>query len=194
MSESGQSGGEVRCVVLAPEGVPSALSASLARRGVAASEVRDPFQAMADVLRASREESGIVTLLVVEPERVHRSAELMRAVERFAPEVNRWRYDADSEPKLRGYVLDRGEVTTTNGMDPTGGRMGFGGRVDTPPLRLAGADLSPAGASEIAETLPDEEGAEEEAARSARELLTDEELEMLLSDGPLPEDEDGGRP
>jgi len=191
MPEIGQSGIGVRCVVLAPDGVPAALSASLERRGVVAQVVADPFRAMAAAMTAVRAGEAPVALLVVEPGRVHRSAELVRAVERFAPQVNRWRYDADGEPKLRGFVLEQAEVTGGNGvsMAPGAGARSFPHHAP-PTLRLTG-EMAPTGpAEELAGA--DEERAEEEMAGGARELLTDEELEMLLSDGPLPEDFDRG--
>jgi len=187
----------IRCVAaLAPGGlVPDALARAMHKRGVPVVWRRGAYEAVLEVMRDPRG----VALVVVEPGSFpnDQPARLARAAARHAPELVVWRYDAaETEGStLRPYTPasraapatpDDGEspeivVTRPAAFEPAAFSAG-------PRLRLAGLhESATSNAADDAELTVDPD--EEPTAPS--ELLTADELTMLLGDGP-PEESRGG--
>lgn len=175
------------CVLLCTGEAPEELLASLSERRVVIEAHADPFSAIAAVLRRGRTGSPLV-LLVVDPARVARADEMVRTVERFVPHVVCWRYDAGKSPALRGYVPPPPAPSAT--IETFVSRARAGG---PPKLRLAGhepggeavreAPMNTAGAGDVRPEPAAKDAAGEAAPASAGgELLSSEELSMLLSD------------
>ena len=206
-----------RCVLLVKGGAlaaPADLLLSLSKRAVEVTVCASPFEAMARIVsRRGSEADRPTALLVVEPDGLDRAEELARSVERFAPRVARWRYDDSAEPKLRGYALPKPEAAPIERRAEPGEGVGIPVRTASPPrLRLAGAPDSES-LAEAENGRPDSpshpgfraaEGGEGaatgdpgesdgfEANIRAAELLTEEELAMLLADDGAPTRPGGG--
>ena len=190
--------GGIRCVAaLAPGGlVPDALARAMHKRGVPVAWRRGAYEALLEVVRNP---SG-VALVIVEPPAFpnDQPSRLARAASRHAPDLVVWRYDAAETERssLRPYAPAASPsraaerpaepepavvVTPPAAFEPAAFESG-------PRLRLAGLHETPAGGE------PDEREAEGPRAQneadppaSPSELLTSEELTMLLGDGDAPD-------
>jgi len=214
--DSGAEG--VRCLLLAPAGATpeslSALERALRSRGLEPERVRDGCDLMARAVgheRRSRASLGAggrllpLAVILADPDRLDRVLALADALEKHVRGVTIWRYDADAAPALRLFERPRPTpVPMRNGRPaaspPTLRLAGLEHRpfeVDAPPTQEAAPPREASGAGESAEgdeatsETPEHEP-EEEASPSS--LLTNEELEMLLSDEPLPPRRGDGRP
>lgn len=175
--------GPARCVVLcAPETpAPGVLLAALGRRGVEAILTGDPFAAMLALTRATHERSPASdrhpALIVVEPARhgVGSLEDLLDAAARRTPGLVIWEYDERERPPLRAWVAPGAARRAAN--DP--------GVVVVPPRSRAVA--KPALRLTDAPS-PHEPGDEHDAADPRENLLSDEELSMLLADDPTDHD------
>lgn len=192
----------LRCVLLsnAPSGPPADLLTSLSRRQVAVTVCEDAFGAMAAIVRGTQAggaDSGRF-LVVAEPDSVARADELAAAVERFCPQVACWRYEGGAHPQLRGFRRTAApgaakaspeQAARPAARAPHDAANGVGSPARAQPrLRLAGADDEPL---PVAPDAGDDEPAAGPAKRPA-DLLSEEELHMLLSDEPVARPRDGG--
>ncbi|TVQ30620.1 MAG: hypothetical protein EA376_12230 [Phycisphaeraceae bacterium] len=191
----------VRCVVVARGGAPSIppdLLASLKRHGVEVVPCADIFNGLAKAMllhQSAAPDAGPspTAVLVVEPEQTARSFELVESIQRFAPRIAVWRYDADASPKLRGFQSER-----SNRKNETPSSVDTATRT-VPALRLTGVDEQD-GALHFKLAHDDDHGAQMNESETGEEgeqerpsdLLSAEELAMLLSDDP-PTPERGGR-
>lgn len=169
--------------------------------------VGDPFLALANLCRVTREERRINTgelpttarLVIVFPEMLTDAAELCLAADAYAPGVPRWQYGPAANPTLRPIVESdvaawgsRGAevlvIPQPSRMDPTPALRTS--RTMTPHLRLAGEGP----AAGVGGGVPLDNRAESADAGLAGEgqplpptarsapLISDEELRMLLGE------------
>lgn len=165
---------------------PEPLSRVLATRNANVVVRAGVYAAMCDLMEHERDVASghprePMVVLVVEPDRVPMATELVGAVLRYVPHAVCWRFDADREPQLRAF--DEGprarEVIGAQG-------PGVTVRRDVGPIRPRPTQ-SPAPRLRLTadepidaplEPRPDEE----EDAEPERPALSEEELDMLLSD------------
>lgn len=176
-------GHPARCVVWVggPGGVASALEAVLVRRGLSPLVVRSGHLALAElcVAQGAGERAALILCGVEGSERV------LAAVERFAPLAVVWVYDEGANPPLRPVVEKKKTVPAEAPSVPARDVPAASARKGVDPLlrivRENGLkpDRGPADAPERARAV------------SARDILDDAELEMLLA-GERPR-EDGPR-
>ena len=181
------------CVLLRPRGVaaPADLLAALRRRAAGLTECDDPHAAMAELCRRvgrDREASSThLILTLVEPARIAGLDDLRASIDAYAPGVATWVYDHTANPRLRAAeprAKARAHVTARPPARPT----------EAPNLRLAGS-----GSIEAKPSANSEEPAEAPTpstpprTTSAADLLSDEELSMLLSAPRRPAGRDGSR-
>lgn len=178
--------GPVRCVVLCAAGhaPPSVLLTALGRRGVDAILTTDPFAAMLALARSANDSSLAPdrhpALIVVEPARHGAGAleDLLDAATRRNPGLLIWEYDERERPPLRAWVRPGSAKAPAN--EP--GTVVVPARsrhIGKPALRLTDAPLpdSPAPA-------PGAPKDEHDLSEPPENLLSDEELSMLLADDP----------
>jgi len=179
--ESGAGAPAAQCVLWCdPRGpVPPALASTLAAKGIAVARVGGPHAALAEVCLAARSGEGRpVILLFVEPRALKGAADVHRAAARLAPRAAFWRFEESANQRLGAVVegdvarwpREETELTPDEVPAPVRPATPTRGTREVPPLRLAGEGDAP----------PIEE-APEDGAR-ARQLLTAEELAMLLAD------------
>lgn len=150
-------------------GPPSGLMQSLQKRGLTTVCCTDPFAALEHLCAGpscgpKRVGEGSA-LVIVEPAHVPRAPELAEAAERYAPAAPVWRYDSQATPRLAAYTPPAPPSKPPQAQHTPS-------KAATPPLKLAGDGPAP----EASEHL--------EPPRSAREILTEDELAMLLADDP----------
>ncbi len=190
----------VRCLVVGPAGpdgrpaLPEDLLSSLRKHDVAVSPQPGVFAAIGEMgahqrlVRKGHATEGMA-LVVVDPERVARAEDLVHASERYAPSVVCWRYDSQTRMKLHAYQpRKREERADEDDAERPGGvgarpavRPGIATRPSpAPALRLAGADARPA--LRLRDVDDDERSGRNAPSNDATQLLTEEELAMLLGD------------
>jgi len=174
----------VRCILTLPDSAratPADLVEAFAARSIEVREVIGPFRAMAELMRARRDDHCAIALVVMDPAAgaATRCAELMRAVDRWCPRAARWVYDEHAAPRLRRWVAPSDGTTP-----PVLGVNGIAGAIrdvtSPPSLRLIGGDHGPTTSPPAAasqDTAP--EPPQDERASSADEL-TEDEIAMLL--------------
>ena len=165
---------------------------ALARRGLRVTLCPDPHEAMLGLCGHERDETGVLILLIVEPEQTDWTADLLAAAEVYAPSARLWMFAEEDESQLRQITEDdrRFFVGADPGPDAADGpelvvvprSPGQG-----PSLRLTdtGDHPEPVGPEDVStgpaagETA---EGDEDESPRDPASLLSDDELNMLLAD------------
>ncbi|MCB9838026.1 MAG: hypothetical protein H6813_01695 [Phycisphaeraceae bacterium] len=187
-SASGEQPG-VRCLIVAPRGsdgehlIPDDLLRSLRKHDVAVDRRPGVFDAIAAMIthekrRKRREAKEGMALVVVDPDRVPRAEELVGASERYAPSVVCWRYDSHTRLKLHAYTIEPPQLAEPAASAPAPSQWGA-----APQLRLAGeSDLEP----EYDANLDDNDASRygSMVGADATQLLTEDELSMLLGDEP----------
>jgi|GEM_PF-6192359 len=181
----------VRCLIVSPMGadgkhqIPDDLLRSLRKHDVTIDRRPGVFDAIASMitheqLRKRREAKEGMAMVVVDPDRVPRAEELVGASERYAPSVVCWRYDSHTKLKLHAY-----QVAPPKALEPSAPSTGAGswGKGE-PQLRLAGEGEYEAG---FDSSLDESESSRYGTAvgADATQLLTEDELSMLLGDGPF---------
>ena len=167
---------------------PELLSKAIAAREAGIVVRQSPYQAMADLVEHERAHRtgahpGPLVLIVVEPTRFPGAADLVDAASRFSPRAVCWRFSASDDPQLAAYVSDApSEPTTPPG--PVHVRPSVADTIrprptqsQRPRLRLAG---DPGNVSHN-EGEPPEDG-QAGVDEQHRPTLSEEELDMLLSD------------
>lgn len=158
--------------------MPSALEAVLVKRGLTPVRVGSGHGALAELCMAERAgvRSALILCGVGEADRV------LAGVERFAPSAVVWVFDAGANPPLRALVVRKEEKVgpakspeRTNGTagSPVGGSGASRGNTD-PLMRLVRENGLKNG-------VPAADRVVRERAVSARDILDDAELEMLLA-------------
>ncbi len=174
--------------------VPDDLRRAIATRGADLLVRSCAYEAMADLveheraLRSGGPASPLV-LIVVEPDGVPGAGALVDAATRYTPHAVCWRYGASDEPRLAAFIdpahAGRTDDPTETGPTPGPARptpTSIPGAADTirphptpsgqPRLRLTGEG------SDVSHN----EGEREPTEDPERPVLSEEELEMLLSD------------
>lgn len=190
-SGSGEQPG-VRCLIVSPKDangahqIPDDLLRSLRKHDVTIDRRPGVFDAIAamithEKLRKRREAKEGMAMVVVDPDRVPRAEELVGASERYAPSVVCWRYDSHTKLKLHAY-----QITPPKASEPVppARREGSWNNGGAPQLRLAGegefeADYEPGLDDSDSSRYGSVVGAD------ATQLLTEDELSMLLGDEPF---------
>jgi hypothetical protein len=205
-----------RCVVWHAPGsvVPADLTAALGRRQMAIDHCCGPFAALAEVCALDREMhdashhgAGGVILVLVQAEALDDAAGVVRAVELYAPRVRCWRYEpaaaerlraigsADLAPAMPAVIVMPEARRAEQASRPGAVRHPAQGRAT---LRLAGEGTLPprsqpegAQADEVREQ--PREGSNGDEAGASHQVLTPEELSMLLSEDIVDTDGRSGR-
>lgn len=160
-----------RCVVWTEPGapLPPDLDRVLRKRGMPPAHAPSPHLALAEVCLAQR--SGLRSALILAG--VGDPARVLAAVERFAPLAVVWTFEAGANPPLRPFV----PPNAPNGRER-----------DTPPPALVEGERRPTPAPVPRTELklgvpPPDPGKGKAPSRtiSARDVLDDDELEMLLA-------------
>ncbi|QOI99636.1 MAG: hypothetical protein HRU70_03750 [Phycisphaeraceae bacterium] len=189
------------CVVLCPAGIePGAeLLAALTRPDLDLVHCRHELIALAEVCRRGRRGRNGLILLLVHPTRQPSAAELVRTVERYAPRTVVWMFDDGASPRLRAVQPAdvEGWVIAAEGS----GRPGLALGVPTGPTPPVGVERAKARLDDrICEvvTKPAAGGilgttrdAEDGQSGDIGQVLTSEELSMLLADGEEPKHNEG---
>jgi len=194
-SKSGGDGDQpgVRCLIVAPKKpdgtheIPDDLLRSLRKHDVTIDRRPGVFDAIAamithEQLRKKREATEGMAMVVVDPDQVPRAEELVGASERYAPSVVCWRYDSHTKLKLHAYQIAPPKPTEPITPKPGKGDGAWGG--DSPTLRLAGEGEYEGG---FESGLDDSESSRygSVVGADATQLLTEDELSMLLGDEPF---------
>ncbi len=186
---AGRSAARDRCIVCVPRGAsaPEPLLSSLHKRDVDVVVCDDPYRALVESMRADgaaamSAQPAASLVVICSPTSVDLSGELVQRVRRYSPRTTTWSYDEQHTPALRpatpadtarwpGSPAPVVPAAGSASMYYTGASNG---RMATPrsevPLRLVDA------------LEPDRRGAPHDAR--PQELLTAEELAMLLGDEP----------
>jgi len=188
----GEAQPSVRCLIVAPRAgdgeyeIPDDLLRSLRKHDVTVDRRPGVFSAIAamidhEKLRKRREATEGMALVVVDPERVARADELVGASERYAPSVVCWRYDSHTRLKLHAYQVTPSKEEPESAK-PSRSDSAWSGS-DAPRLRLTSedeldGDFEPALDEREASRYGTAVGAD------ATQLLTEDELSMLLGDDP----------
>lgn len=207
-AESPGIGGPYRVALWHPPGVlpPARLMSALQARRIEAVASSSAFAALAEICSVSRaarsagaRASGSISLIIVHPEHLPEVGQVCRAAERYAPGVRCWMFGPETNPTLRAIVEEdvagwTGEaalkvVIPKRQPDPepkpipirpkpkVGGPDYRTKPVTPPQLRLAGA-----GSVDLPPEQADAEPAQSGEAKPRSQLLTPEELRMLLGD------------
>jgi hypothetical protein len=168
-----KNGHPARCVVWVdgPGGVPSALEAVLVKRGLTPVRVGSGHGALAELCMAERAgvRSALILCGVGEADRV------LAGVERFAPSAVVWVFDAGANPPLRALVVKKEEkVGPAKSPERTNGAA-RAPRAETDPLMRLVRENG------LKNGVPTADRVVRERAVSARDILDDAELEMLLA-------------
>lgn len=162
----------LRCLVLAPPGAtpPPALAHAMARRGLALELCASAHAAMARL--AKPDASAPSALIIVEPKRVPLSEPLASAAATYAPQVALWRFAEGDTPRLARWngSCSAAEVPARISTSPTS---------RAPALRLVG-DLAAPRAPDSGDILDGPADATQSDGLPARNLLTADELHLLL--------------
>lgn len=179
----------VRCLIVSPRGpegehqIPDDLLRSLRKHDVTIDRRPGVFDAIAamithEKLRKRREAKEGMALVVVDPERVPRAEELVGASERYAPSVVCWRYDSHTKLKLHAY-----QITPPKPAEPVSAP-----RAESSWNTNGGTHLRLTGAEDYdSEPSLDDNDASRYGSVvgvDATQLLTEDELSMLLGDEP----------
>lgn len=201
MSVLGHGNGRVaRCVVWSPpgEGTPAALSRVLEKRGLGLVPTDSPCRALAELCLAERGGDRVALIVTGDLE----AGRMRQAVERFAPKAVVWVFQPCANPPLRPIVVERKTRATTTVAEVRAAILAD--RAENGVARRPGAEVAakPAGkpAMQIGRDVPEDRpapelklapgidapGAEPPRATptkkvSARDVLDDAELEMLLA-------------
>lgn len=168
---------------------PESLRSALAARDAEVTIRTSVYDAMADLiehelaLRAHERREAMV-LLVIEPDTLPHAQELVAAAARYTPHAVCWRFCEHEEPQLRAYAPERESAEAPSEGGPAGVTIRPGvvhviaprrrRHIEaTPKLRLTGESADVAG---------DESEADQDSSEPERPVLSDEELEILLSD------------
>jgi len=182
----------VRCLIVSPRDadgkhvIPDDLLRSLRKHDVTIDRRPGVFDAIAamithEKLRKRREAKEGMAMVVVDPDRVARAEELVGASERYAPSVVCWRYDSHTKLKLHAYQIEQPKALEPPASSHGGSSWGASG---SPQLRLAGdGEFEPG----FEPTLDDSEASRygSVVGADATQLLTEDELSMLLGDEPF---------
>ena len=162
----------VRCILALPASerhIPPDLAEAFAARHIEVRESTGPFDAMAKLMLAARDESSAIAVVLVEPETFGaRGEELLRSTAKFAPRAARWVYSDALSPRLQKWT----DPPPPPAPKVNGIRDAIRETTGQPNLRLTGHDTPAAPVSHS-------DAAEDDAAGA---MLTEEELTMLLSD------------
>ena len=165
------------CIVWRPSGVappPQPLLQALAARGIRGMHCDNPYDAFArlcSVVRRARSDPHRVSLLLVDRDRLVGVGAVLDALDIYTPSVVIWEYDDQ-----RGLQPQRAdEAQPINRVPEVQTMPGRPAATVQPPLRLSGQGQSDAALAN--EPTPGQ-------------ILTDEELAMLLDDEPLADGED----
>ena len=182
----------VRCLIVSPRDadgkhvIPDDLLRSLRKHDVTIDRRPGVFDAIAamithEKLRKRREAKEGMAMVVVDPDRVPRAEELVGASERYAPSVVCWRYDSHTKLKLHAYQVEQPRAVEPAGPAHGGSSWGVGG---SPQLRLAGeGEFEPGSEADLEESEASRYGSV--VGADATQLLTEDELSMLLGDEPF---------
>ncbi|MEZ6241551.1 MAG: hypothetical protein R3B57_00755 [Phycisphaerales bacterium] len=184
-----------RCVLAHEPGIdpPRALVEALKRHGVSTVVCDSPFVALARLCEANgHEPDAPVALLLLEPEGMPRAEALREAAERFVPGAACWVYESGTRPRLRAAIGRRPRPPrherTGQVSPPAPDRRTPPRRQAAPTLRLVDLEPPPSpNQGEEANTgAPVDEGSWKgsRGAGVSRPLLSDDELQMLLSPDP----------
>lgn len=139
---------------------------SLHARGLTTICCVDPFEALERLCEGPASKPKKIgegaALVIVEPRRSRRARQLAEAARRYAPAAPVWRYESDASPRLAAFDL------SPSGKDLVGipAAKSTGG---APALKLAGGEPEPV-------------RRDDERPTTSREILTEDELAMLLAD------------
>lgn len=191
--------------------MPHDLLQALQARGMSPRVVSHPYEAMAGVLSCQlmcqlrSEREGVdqpVVLVAVQPDRLERIDQLFACLDRFAPRVARWSYDASARPPLQAAQLRPKPVVVQPDSKEAGAGVPEGSA--TSPQHDTGQHRSGAGGQQSEAVSPSTVwnrtqfsgpmlrlaglGSELKPLRSeedeAASILTREEMAALLSDEP----------
>lgn len=167
----------VRCAAVVPAGLPdpTELSDAMRRRGIEMQCFRDVYSALLSLLCGDEDDSAAVVF--VEPGLLanDQARRLARAVERRLPRLTLWSFASENGERARLRPYD-GPPPPGRGPEP-GPRVEVVRRPSPPSaprLRLAG----------FHEDDEHERGGDRHEIQTPSELLTSEEIAMLLDDGP----------
>ena len=172
----------VRCILSLPESAPRTpadLIEAFSSRPIEVRELVGPFAAMGELVRAERDPSCAIALVVVEPGRFRgdRAAELMRSAGRWSPRAARWIYEHSATPRLRKWIAPGEPALAPEGAKVNGIGPALRDVASAPTLRLTGV-------GEDADATDTRAGAqrahEPDDAHTDADALTEEELAMLL--------------
>jgi len=164
-------------------GAPDDLLEAFGSRGLTSERAADVFAAMAWAVSHARSGTpdgrDAAAVVLVEPEGFPegRVIDLLAALDRYAPHVVRWRYDESATPRLRGFTEVVREKAPPPPPAPPSSRSAPAANGNAPPrLRLTGVDpdapAPPASSRAI------------ENPGATPDLLSEDEIDMLLGDGP----------
>ena len=164
------------CVLVHAEGdPPPRLSRALSAKQIEFETTRNIYAALTELCALSRDPSVALPILaIVEPERIERAADLYRAASVYAPDASLWVYTAAPHEQIRE-VREADLAAWSQASEP--GKRGDAG--------VSGPETGPAVSGSVE---PKASGHHDVGEKDSGPLLTDEELEMLLSDD-LPEEE-----
>ncbi len=181
---------------------PTPLLEALRRHSIEPLRCESPFIAFARLCELSAANPGVpIALLLVQPERLPEGEALRTASERYTPGVTCWVYDESGRPRLRAAPPPRARVETPPRHEPAGeARLAAKATKPARPrpaprLRLVEADAPDLGIVDPGQDLahganpdaPAGVGPNAGVPQSARSILTDDELEMLMAPE-LPDD------
>ncbi len=188
---------------------PAALLEALRRHSIEPLRCESPFVAFARLCELSAASPGVpVALLLVQPERLPEGDALRIASERYTPSATCWVYDESGKPRLRAAPPVRPRTNVAPRHEKTGSAqlpaapkperpkpaprlrlVESDGPAREPDMGLVGPgdDLAPISGANP--DTPTGVGTSAGVPRSARSILTDDELEMLMA----PELPDDGR-
>jgi hypothetical protein len=198
-----------KAVVWMPQGVqpPAELLTALAKGNLGIERVTSPYAALAHLCRHGRGASqdaktASAALVLVSPEKLVNPGQVCDAAARYAPHTRLWMYDPGPNQRLRAVVqddvdswlkspgsIDARPVVLAKVPGPGPGRPGA---LSKPPAAkdsrtvapIGGPKLRLAGDGQVQE--PAQSAEQQDAAQGSpapRQVLTAEELEMLLDDG-----------
>ncbi len=189
----------VRCLVLVPRGerISPALRESFARRGIDAEACEDPFSLVARAVSQTKgQRTGGVVVVFAEPARLAFAGDVVDSLRRYAPRASCWLYLSEGGNATLRAVTSGDAQGWSRRTDVRIGNIpeGFGATVSrsdaarkSPPLSAAPGASAPrlrlAGEGQLPpESDPDVRSAKGQAGTAPGEMLTPEELDLLLGD------------
>ena len=177
---------------------PPRLNRALLAKKIEVQVTRDIYGAMAEVCRLADDDAVALPILaIVEPERIAHAADLFEAVSVYAPKAVLWVYTSRPHEQIREVResdLAAWRRAAADAASSTHGTNGGGAAAAGPSAAGSVDDLLAHGrsATDNLKTSP-ADAANSGSRGDSGAVLTDEELEMLLSDH-LPEEENGNDP